>query len=67
MIYPNKFQEQDYTISFRGISVPGIANYIPIRNGELFFRNQPEKTRVQEANKRLYNSEHYSIPIYKTI
>jgi hypothetical protein len=65
MIYPNKFQEQDYTISVRGISIPGIANYIPIRNGELFFRNQAEKTRVQEANKRLYNSERYSMPIYK--
>jgi hypothetical protein len=66
MIYPNKVQEQDYKIGFiRCISIPGIANYIPIRNGELFFRTQAEKTRVQEANKRLYNSERYSIPIYK--
>jgi hypothetical protein len=58
MIYPNKVQEQDYKLGF-------IANYIPIRNGELLFRNQGEKTRVQEANKRLYNNERYSIPIYK--
>ena len=63
MIYPNKVQEQDYKLGF--ISIPGIANYIPIRNGELLFRNQREKTRVQEANKRLYNNESYSIPIYK--
>jgi len=66
MIYPNKFQDQDYKLGFiRFISIPGIANHIPIRNGELFFRNQVEKTRVQEANKRLYNSERYSMPIYK--
>ena len=65
MIYPNKVQEpQEYDIA-EGIEIPGIANFIPIRNGELYFRNIKEKSRFLEADKRLYNSKRHSIQGYK--
>ena len=69
--YPNKVPKlQEYEmftdgISIRGISIPGIAQFIPIRNDILYFRNAAEKTRFLEADKRLFNSKRPSIPPYK--
>jgi hypothetical protein len=65
MVYPNRVQNpQEYNIR-DGIVIPGIADFIQIHNEELLFRNIVEKTRFQEAKKRLYKSERHSIISYK--
>ena len=75
MMYSNKVQEpqepqepqelQEYVINQRVISIPGIAESIPIYNDTLHFRTITEKIRFMEADKRLYNSKRHSIQGYK--
>lgn len=67
MIYPHKIQEpnEDGFVLREGISIPGIAEFIPVDNDELQYTNPKQKDRIKEASKRLRKSERYSVQSYK--
>lgn len=73
MIYPHKIQEpnedgfilRDGVLIRDFIVIPGIAENLELRDGEIYYKNSKQKDCVTESAKRLHKSERYSVQSYK--